>query len=138
MVSLLDRFKPPPPPAPAPPKPKKKPRPNFAKFAASIAELTNNGQILIDFAIKVVNGEIDGATVRDMLEAKKFLRDGMGFQRQKLEVSGEVKHTARIDLSKLTDAELDAYIALQAKAKVAALPPASSIDVIDVNPDGED
>lgn len=133
MSSLLDKFYPPANTQSAPPetralervvslapttkKPPGRRKPSFKRFAARIGELTDNGDLMVRFAVDVVNGKVERASVADMVAAMKWLTDRhIGTAPQKVEVSGEVRHAHRPDFSRLNDADLDEIIRITTKA----------------------
>jgi hypothetical protein len=116
----------------SPPLRRKRKSSDFAEFVATINELTDNGRALIQVAVDIVDGEIEGVSPKDRLDAAKWLASySKGVPKQQVEVSGSVGHVhAHIDLSKLTTEEL-----LQLDGLVGRITPPEDADVIDVTPE---
>jgi hypothetical protein len=67
-------------------------------FAALVREKTNDGQLLVDFMLRVLNGEEKGASVSDKVAAAKFLADrGFGKPTEFHEHSGSLSWASAVE-----------------------------------------
>jgi hypothetical protein len=75
----------------------------------AIREQTNDGEELVDLMLKVFRGEVDGAKLRDRMEAATWLADrAFGKPVQALEHSGKDGETLiPVDLIKAAVADAD-------------------------------
>lgn len=106
-------------------------------LAKLVHDTTQGGRALLEFMMDVHNGKVAGATVRDRLDATKYLIDrGYGKAAQQVEVRGTVQHTitAKYDLSKLSNEELVQMQATLRRAAIAALP-AAEVEDAEIVPD---
>lgn len=83
----------------------------FDKFAAAVRKrLGPGGEVLIDFAVNLMDGNIDGARAKDRLDAMKWLAEtGYGKRPKEVEVSGGVDMNLVLppmDLKQLSDEDL--------------------------------
>jgi hypothetical protein len=116
------------------------------ELADMVVAVTGGGAAIVDFLDKVRDGRVAGASVRDRIEAAKILLErGYGKAPLQLEVKGKIKHTLtrRVDVSRLTDEELESLrrTLRRAAVDVAELPPPPSeeppLDDAEVVPDDE-
>jgi hypothetical protein len=123
-------------------KKRKYPREPVRYLAKMVHDLTGGGTALIEFMFEVLTNEVPGATVRDRLDAARYLTErGYGKSPQVVQIQGGIQHTVtgRYDLAKLSDEEL-AQIAGSLEKAQRGLPspeqPLNSIEeaVIDVTP----
>jgi hypothetical protein len=102
------------------------------RLAKLVIEQTGGGVALVEFLNSVAMGLVDGASMRDRLEAAKVLLDrGYGRAPVQIEVTGQVTHAVtRVDVHRLTDEELEFMRRTLRRAVVKeALPaPAEEVD----------
>lgn len=99
------------------------------KFAKMVLERTGGGASLLEFLVKVADGEYpEEATMRDRLEATKILLDrGLGKAPIQVDVSGQVQHVhGRVDVARLSDEDLAVLRKTLRRAVVTDVLPAAS------------
>jgi hypothetical protein len=113
-------------------------------LAKHVRLLTGGGRALVQFLEDVRDGQVEGATVRDRLEATKLLLErGYGKAPLTVEVTGQVNHAhlhlsgGRVDLSRLTPQELLQIQATMTRAVVGrvAEEEVEEADVVAEEPD---
>ncbi len=127
-------------------KKKKYPKNPVRYLARMVHELTGGGTALVEFMDDVFKGNVEGASVRDRLEAAKYLTErGYGKAPLTVEVSGNITHSieAKYDLGKLSDAELAQVAGSLEKAQRQLPSPGQPLDaveaaVLDVEPVPDD